>query len=93
MVWLAGGLRHCLRKARTLAGSDLGEGLPLVVSLCHDLAWDFLEEGLLSDAEALVREKLVALCSLAQGDPGTFMPNVRAPVRTSRASCGRVPPR
>lgn len=59
-----------------LTKSDPGEGLPLVASLCHDLAWDLLDEGLLSDAEALVREELVAVRFLATYDPETFLPNV-----------------
>ena len=46
---------------------------PLVASLCHDLAWDLLDEGLLSDAEALVREELVAVRFLATYDPETFL--------------------
>ena len=65
-----------LREARALAKSDPGEGLPLVTSLCHDPAWDLLDEGLLSDAEALVREELVAVRFLATYDPETFLPNV-----------------
>ena len=65
-----------LREARALAKSDPGEGLPLVASLCHDPAWDLLDEGLLSDAEALVREELVAVRFLATYDPETFLPNV-----------------
>ena len=59
-----------------LTKSDPGEGLPLVASLCHELAWDLLDEGLLSDAEALVREELVAVRFLATYDPKTFLPNV-----------------
>lgn len=47
-----------------------------MASLCHDLAWDLLDEGLLSDAEALVREELVAVRFLATYDPETFLPNV-----------------
>ena len=65
-----------LWEARALAKSDPGEGLPLVASLCHDPAWDLLDEGLLSDAEALVREELVAVRFLATYDPETFLPNV-----------------
>ena len=59
-----------------LTKSDPGEGLPLVASLCHELAWDLLDECLLSDAEALVREELVAVRFLATYDPETFLPNV-----------------
>ena len=47
-----------------------------MASLCHDLAWDLLDEGLLSDSEALVREELVAVRFLATYDPETFLPNV-----------------
>ena len=47
-----------------------------MASLCHELAWDLLDEGLLSDAEALVREELVAVRFLATYDPETFLPNV-----------------
>lgn len=70
------GRRGRLREARALAKSDPGEGLPLVASLCHELAWDLLDKGLLSDAEALVREELVAVRFLATYDPETFLPNV-----------------
>ena len=64
------------RAGRALDKSDPGEGLPLVASLYHELAWDLLDEGLLSDAEALVREELVAVRFLATYDPETFLPNV-----------------
>ena len=65
-----------LREARAHAEGDPGEGLPLVASLCHELAWDLLEEGLLSDAEALVREELAAVRFLVANDPETFLPRV-----------------
>ena len=37
-----GELRDRLREARAHAEGDPGEGLPLVASLCHELAWDLL---------------------------------------------------
>ena len=69
-----GELRDRLREARAHAEVDPGEGLPLVASLCHEQAWDLLEEGLLSDAETLVREELAAVRFLAANDPETFLP-------------------